>query len=284
MRQPGGFRGSVCRSTSPLQQSFDDCARGRLLEGFVHVGCRPLGVAIECLAVGAGTAHSRGTARSQEGIKYFGDEGGNIINISSIASTYAPPNASVYSATKGAVDHEVAVQGARTARDPHQRHQSRHGGNRGRARRGDYRDIRTQIEAQTPLGRIGQPPDIATAAIFLASPASSWITGEMLTIADGLQVARGVKPDVILRADGPLLGRGAQSLGAAVRRRWAYHPESAGRPGESFRAPVRARPKAGKRQQIDSAEQATFIDKPLDSMIRPDVSARMPALPLYGLL
>ena len=46
-------------------------------------------------------------------------------------------------------------------------------------------DLRKQIEAQTPLGRIGQPQDIAPAAVFLASPDSSWITGETFVIAGG---------------------------------------------------------------------------------------------------
>lgn len=45
--------------------------------------------------------------------------------------------------------------------------------------------FRPQVEAQTPLGRIGQPQDIATAAVFLASSDSAWITGENLVIAGG---------------------------------------------------------------------------------------------------
>ena len=48
-------------------------------------------------------------------------------------------------------------------------------------------DFRKQIEAQTPLGRIGQPQDIAPAAVFLASDDSSWITGETLYISGGLR-------------------------------------------------------------------------------------------------
>ena len=46
-------------------------------------------------------------------------------------------------------------------------------------------DMRKQVEAQTPLGRIGQPRDIADAAVFLASAASSWITGETFVISGG---------------------------------------------------------------------------------------------------
>jgi NAD(P)-dependent dehydrogenase (short-subunit alcohol dehydrogenase family) len=44
-------------------------------------------------------------------------------------------------------------------------------------------EMRKQFESQTPLGRIGQPQDIAPAAIFLASSDSDWITGEMLYIS-----------------------------------------------------------------------------------------------------
>jgi 3-oxoacyl-[acyl-carrier protein] reductase len=50
-----------------------------------------------------------------------------------------------------------------------------------------HSEFRRQIEAQTPLGRIGQPNDIAPAAVYLASEDSSWITGETLYIAGGLR-------------------------------------------------------------------------------------------------
>jgi 3-oxoacyl-[acyl-carrier protein] reductase len=48
-------------------------------------------------------------------------------------------------------------------------------------------DFRKQVEAQTPLGRIGQPRDIGPAAVFLASGDSGWITGETLYIAGGMR-------------------------------------------------------------------------------------------------
>ncbi len=48
-------------------------------------------------------------------------------------------------------------------------------------------DFRKQLEAQIPLGRIGQPHDIAPAAVFLASSEAAWITGETLRIAGGLR-------------------------------------------------------------------------------------------------
>jgi 3-oxoacyl-[acyl-carrier protein] reductase len=48
-------------------------------------------------------------------------------------------------------------------------------------------DFRKQVESQTPLGRIGQPADIASAAVFLSSADASWITGETIVIAGGFR-------------------------------------------------------------------------------------------------
>jgi len=46
-------------------------------------------------------------------------------------------------------------------------------------------DFKKQLVAQTPLGRVGQPEDIASIAVFLASPESGWLTGETLTASGG---------------------------------------------------------------------------------------------------
>lgn len=127
---------------------------------------------------------------TQEAVKYFDGAGGSIINISSGASTLTPPNTSVYSATKGAVDAVtrtlakelgpkqirvnainpgmVVTEGVRSAG----LHES---------------EFRKQLESQTPLGRIGQVQDIAPAAAFLASADSAWITGETFLITGGLR-------------------------------------------------------------------------------------------------
>jgi len=51
----------------------------------------------------------------------------------------------------------------------------------------DQGDLRKSIEAQTPLGRIGQPDDIAAATVFLASSDSAWIHGRTLRVAGGLR-------------------------------------------------------------------------------------------------
>src|SRR5205807_1159905 len=118
---------------------------------------------------------------TQEAAKQFGPGGGSIINISSVASTGAPATGSVYSATKAAVD---AVTKS-LAKELGPRNIRVNAINPGMVETEGVRsagiaesDFRRQVEAQTPLGRIGQPQDIAGAAVFLASSDSAWITGE----------------------------------------------------------------------------------------------------------
>ena len=127
---------------------------------------------------------------SQEAVKHFGPAGGSIINISSVVSTYAPANASVYSATKAAVD-AVTKSLAKELGPRKIRVNSINPGmveTEGVHTAGIMEsDMRKQTEAQTPLGRIGQPQDIAPAAVFLASADSAWITGETLYISGGLR-------------------------------------------------------------------------------------------------
>ena len=48
-------------------------------------------------------------------------------------------------------------------------------------------DFQKSFEAQTPLGRIGQPADITPLAVFLASSDSGWLTGETLVASGGLR-------------------------------------------------------------------------------------------------
>jgi 3-oxoacyl-[acyl-carrier protein] reductase len=125
---------------------------------------------------------------SQEAVKHFGDAGASIVNISSVVATAAPAAASVYSATKAAVD-AVTRSLARELGPRNIRVNSINPGmveTEGVHAAGlSSGDFRKQIEAQTPLGRIGQPQDIAPAAVFFASDDSRWITGETLYIAGG---------------------------------------------------------------------------------------------------
>ncbi len=125
---------------------------------------------------------------SQAAVKHFGSSGGNIINISSVVSTLAPPNASVYSATKAAVD-AVTKSLAKELGPKKIRVNSINPGlviTEGVQTAGFHEgDFRKQFEAGAPLGRVGQPDDIAPAAVFLASNDSSWLTGETLYISGG---------------------------------------------------------------------------------------------------
>jgi 3-oxoacyl-[acyl-carrier protein] reductase len=127
---------------------------------------------------------------SKESLKYFGPEGGSIINIGSVVSSLTPPNSSIYTATKGAVDaitHVLANElGPKKIRvnsinpgmvETEGVHSAGFIGS----------DFEKNTVAQTPLGRIGQPQDIATVATFLASDDSAWLTGELLKAGGGLR-------------------------------------------------------------------------------------------------
>jgi 3-oxoacyl-[acyl-carrier protein] reductase len=114
---------------------------------------------------------------------------GSIINLTSVVSENPLPQSSIYSATKGAVDaitQTLAKElGARHIRvnsiapGPVNTEGLRQAGVAGS-------DLEKQFIAQTPLGRVGEPNDIAKVAVFLASDASAWITGERIAASGGL--------------------------------------------------------------------------------------------------
>jgi 3-oxoacyl-[acyl-carrier protein] reductase len=125
---------------------------------------------------------------SQEAVKLFGRAGGSIVNISSVAADAAPPNTSVYSATKAAVNavtYSLAQElGPRKIRV--------NAVNPGMVEtEGTHSagitdsEFRKELQARTPLGRIGRPEDVAPAVAFLASDDAAWITGETLYISGG---------------------------------------------------------------------------------------------------
>jgi 3-oxoacyl-[acyl-carrier protein] reductase len=127
---------------------------------------------------------------SQEAAKYFGPEGGSIVNISSIASVIGIPNSAVYSGSKAAVDSATKV----LAKELGPRSIRVNAVNPGMVDTEGYRaagigesDLRKLVESQTPLGRIGKPEDVAPAVAFFASQDSSWITGETIVIAGGFR-------------------------------------------------------------------------------------------------
>jgi 3-oxoacyl-[acyl-carrier protein] reductase len=125
---------------------------------------------------------------TQEALKYFGADGGAVINVSSIVSELAPPASSVYSGTKGALDaitrvlsKELSSRKIRVntiapgAVETEGAHAAGMVGS----------DFMNKVIADTPLGRIGQPDDIARIAVFLASDDSGWLTGERLIASGG---------------------------------------------------------------------------------------------------
>jgi 3-oxoacyl-[acyl-carrier protein] reductase len=126
---------------------------------------------------------------TREVVKHFGPNGGSIINLSSVVTRTAPPMSAVYVATKSAVEgitHVLAKElGPRKIRvnsispgvvETEGTHSAGIIGS----------DFERQAVQQTPLGRFGQPTDIAPAVVFLASDDARWVTGETLAVSGGM--------------------------------------------------------------------------------------------------
>ena len=126
----------------------------------------------------------------QAALKLFGGKGGNIINISSGASKYPLPNASLYSATKAALDaftialsKELGSKNIRINSILPGATETEGATSAGVTAGSEYEKM---FIANTPLGRRGQPEDIAKAAVFLASDDAAWITGEQISVSGGM--------------------------------------------------------------------------------------------------
>ena len=126
---------------------------------------------------------------TQAALEHFGPEGGSVINISSVTSANPVPNSVIYSATKSAVD-SITKSLARELAPRKIRVNAIAPG--GVETEGTHTvgmigsDFEKRIVAATPLGRIGQPEDIAKLALHLASDESAWLTGERITASGGL--------------------------------------------------------------------------------------------------
>jgi len=125
---------------------------------------------------------------SQAAAAQFGDAGGSIINIGSVVSRITPPGSSIYSGTKGAVDaitgvlaKELGPRGIRVNTVNPGLVQTE--GTRTTGIVGS--DFETHVASTTPLGRVGQPDDIAPVIVFLASDEAKWVTGEKIEVAGG---------------------------------------------------------------------------------------------------
>jgi len=125
---------------------------------------------------------------TREALPLFGPEGGSVINISSIVSRMGIPGSSIYAGTKGALDTITQVLaselGSRKIRvnsinpgmvESEGTHTAGFIGS----------DFQKDVEAKAPLGRIGQPEDVAKVAVFLASDDSAWLTGERISASGG---------------------------------------------------------------------------------------------------
>jgi len=128
----------------------------------------------------------------REAVKCFGPSGGSIINIGSLASQLFPPNQSIYTATKNAVDAITRALAKELGSKMIRVNSINPGatateGARAAGVTGVGSDFEKQLLAMTPLGRIGQPSDIASIAVFLASDEASWLTGEIILASGGLR-------------------------------------------------------------------------------------------------
>ncbi|MGZ3764370.1 MAG: SDR family NAD(P)-dependent oxidoreductase [Mucilaginibacter sp.] len=127
---------------------------------------------------------------TQGAVNSFGEKGGSVINIGSVVSRITPPGSAIYTATKGAVDSITQVLskelGSKKIRvnsinpgmiETEGTHTAGFIGS----------DFQAEVERTAPLGRIGQPDDIAPVAVFLASDESGWLTGETLLAGGGVR-------------------------------------------------------------------------------------------------
>lgn len=127
---------------------------------------------------------------TKEAVKHFGPDGGSIINIGSLVSHKAVPQSVVYTATKHAVDGVTRVLAAELGARKIRVNSINPGGveTEGTHAAGIAgSDFEKRMVAETPLGRIGQPADVAKVALFLASADSEWLTGDLLLASGGLR-------------------------------------------------------------------------------------------------
>lgn len=123
-------------------------------------------------------------------VKNFNANGGSIINIGSVVSAIAPVGSSIYTATKGAVDSITHVLAKELAGKKIRVNSINPGmvETEGTHTAGFIgSDMQTEMVRTTPLGRVGQPDDIADVAVFLASEDARWLTGEILLAGGGVR-------------------------------------------------------------------------------------------------
>ena len=125
---------------------------------------------------------------TREALPLFGSEGGSVINISSVISRMGIPGSAIYAGTKGALDTITQVLASELGPRKIRVNSINPGmveseGTHAAGFIGG--DFQKNIEAQAPLGRIGQPQDVAKVAVFLASDDAGWLTGERISASGG---------------------------------------------------------------------------------------------------
>src|SRR5688500_8922825 len=124
----------------------------------------------------------------REALKHFGESGGSIINTSSILSTDPFLASSVYSATKGAIDTMTLALARELVPRSIRVNSIRPGHTNTPATDRNFAgEFGEKLIAGTPLGRFGEPEDIAPLAVFLASDDSHWVTGESIRASGGVR-------------------------------------------------------------------------------------------------
>jgi 3-oxoacyl-[acyl-carrier protein] reductase len=124
----------------------------------------------------------------KEAVKRFGDKGGSIINIGTAGTRSTRPNSVLYTSTKGAVDIITSTLAKELGPRRIRVNSLNPGGTDTEGARGlglMRSSLIPEIVAATPLGRFGEPQDMAPVAVFLASDASHWITGELIHVTGG---------------------------------------------------------------------------------------------------
>lgn len=127
---------------------------------------------------------------TQESLNHFGPAGGSVINLSSVVSANPLAGAPVYSATKAAIDAVTQANAKELGARKIRVNSIAPGGTETEGFHDTgiaASDFVGVMVAGTPLGRLGQPDDIAKVAVFLASDDAAWMTGERVTASGGLK-------------------------------------------------------------------------------------------------
>ena len=129
---------------------------------------------------------------TRESLKYFGPNGGSVINIGSGASRMCPPGYSIYAASKSALDAITGVLAKELAPQNIRVNSINPGvtlseGTQAAGLYGIGSEFERTLIEMTPLGRMGTPSDIAKIVTFLASDDSGWLTGEIILASGGLR-------------------------------------------------------------------------------------------------